>query len=81
VVLLAIHYYSRAKKYLQLPSPGPPLPVIGHVHKFVTKKWKEDPVNGMVALYRKHQKSGMMWIRSFNIDFVFLGDFDTLNYL
>ena len=32
VVLLAIHYYSRAKKYLQLPSPGPPLPVVTFIH-------------------------------------------------
>jgi len=81
VVLLVVHYYSKARKYLRLPSPGLPLPVIGHVYKLVTKTMQEDPVNGMVALYRKHQKNGMMWMRSFKIDLVFIGDFDTLNYL
>jgi len=28
VVLLVIHYYSKARKYLKLPSPGLPLPVV-----------------------------------------------------
>ena len=28
VLLLAIHYYSRARTFLQLPSPGLPLPLV-----------------------------------------------------
>ena len=28
VVLLVVHYYSKARKYLRLPSPGLPLPVV-----------------------------------------------------
>ena len=32
-------------------------------------------------MYKKHQRNGLMWTRNFNMDILWVGDFDTLHYL
>merc|ERR1711936_328007 len=47
----------------------------------MTEEGKRDPVMFLWNLYKKHQRNGMMHLRSFNLDLVFVGDFDTLKYI
>ena len=54
---------------------------LGHIHKFFTKEMVTDPVKGLWDMYRKHQRNGVMWTRNFNMDILWVGDFDTLHYL
>jgi len=79
VLLWVVHYYLSNKKWFVLPSPGLCLPVVGHSYKMT--KFGADPVGSMWAWYRKYQKEGMMWIRSFNLNMMLVGDFDTLKHL
>ena len=74
-------YLSSNRKYFALPSPGLCLPAIGHVYKLLGGEGKKDPVKLLWNLYKKHQKNGMMHLRSFNLNFVFVGDFDTVKYI
>jgi len=81
LVLLVTYYFISNRKYFSLPSPGLCLPVVGHVYKLMTEEGKKDPVMFLWNLYKKHQRNGMMHLRSFNLDLVFVGDFDTLKYI
>ena len=80
-VLYFIHYVSSNLPWLRLPSPGLCLPFLGHIHKFLTKEALADPINGLWDMFKKHQKNGVMWSRSFNMDILWVGDHDTLHYL
>merc|ERR1719350_657954 len=81
VLLYATYYFTTNKKYLYLPSPGLCLPIVGHVYKLTTEEGKRDPVNFLWKLYKKYQRNGMMHLRSFTLDLVFVGDFDTLKFI
>jgi len=80
-ILWVTYYFSSNRKYFLLPSPGLCLPVVGHVWKLMTEEAKKDPVMFTWNLYKKYQKNGMMFLRSFNLNLVFVGDFDTLKYI
>ena len=67
-----------ASKYRHLSSPGPCLPIIGHSYKLFSKAVLADPATGMWDLYRKHNKDGIMYMNTFSIDTVMVGDFHTL---
>ena len=62
-----------------LPSPGLPLPYLGH-HRILLTDAK-DPINYMWELYNKFSKNGMMYNRVFSFDTLIVGDFDVLKYL
>ena len=47
----------------------------------LTPEAEKDPVNFMWNTWKKHQKNGLMHLRSFNIDLVFVGDHETLKFL
>ena len=81
IVLYIGHYLSKVWRYLSLPSPGFPLPIIGHVHLLMCKESREDPVNFLWNLWKKHQRNGIMYLKSFSLNIVFVGDFDTLKYI
>ena len=81
VLLYATYYLTTNKKYLYLPSPGLCLPIVGHVYKLTSEEGKRDPVNFLWKLYKKYQQNGMMHLRSFSLDLVFVGDFDTLKFI
>ena len=70
------------RKYFSLPSPGPCLPLLGHTYYLLGKEARTDPVNSLWQLYRKHNSGrGLMWLRRFNLDFVVVGDFNTVKEL
>ena len=46
-----------------------------------SQEFAEDQMNALWKLYKKNQKAGMMWMRAFNIDVLFVGDFETLKHL
>jgi len=81
LILYVTYYFTTNKKYLCLPSPGLCLPIVGHVYKLACEEGKRDPVNFLWNLYKKHQKNGLMHLRSFSLDLVFVGDFDTLKFI
>ena len=80
-VLLLTYYFLKPTRHSSLPSPGLALPIVGHVYKLVTQKAREDPVNFVWNLYKKYQRNGLMYLRSFNLDIVFVGDFEAVKYL
>ena len=81
VVLLVTRYVLKRWKYFWLPSPGLELPVIGHTHLLMSQEAKRDQVGFMVKTWRKFQKNGMMFLRSFSLNLMVVGDFDTLKYI
>jgi len=80
-ILCVTFYFSSNRKYFILPSPGLCLPVVGHVYKLMGEEGQRDPVNFLWSLYKKHEKNGMMFLRSFNLNLMFVGDFDTVKYI
>ena len=81
VVVYISHHVTRVWRHLSLPSPGFPLPIIGHVHLLMSRESKEDPVNFLWNLWKKHQRNGLMYLKSFNLNLVFVGDYDTVKFL
>ena len=81
LVLCVTILLTRRTRYSQLPSPGPCVPVFGHVHKLLSRECKKDPVNYLWNLYKEHQKHGLMYMKLFTLDFVYVGDFETLKFL
>ena len=79
--LFLSNYFVKSWRYWKLPSPGPCLPVLGHAYEVMTEAARKDPVNTIWSLYKKHSVKGMMWLRVFNFDNVYVGDFDTLKYI
>ena len=81
VVVYISHHVTRVWRHLSLPSPGFPLPIIDHVHLLMSRESKEDPVNFLWNLWKKHQRNGLMYLKSFNLNLVFVGDYDTVKFL
>ena len=81
ILLVTYYYYATNKAYFLLPSPGLCLPGVGHMYKMMTGDSKKDPVMSLWRLYKKYQKNGIMHLRSFRFDTVFVGDFETLKYI
>ena len=81
VVLALTHYLMKWRPYLALPAPGFPLPVIGHLHLLMSRESKNDPVNFLWKLWQKHQRHGVMYLRTFKLNLVLVGEFEALKYL
>jgi len=81
LALLLINFIFSNLPWYKLPNPGICYPFLGHIHKFFTKGMLTDPINGVWEMFKKHQRNGVMWTRSFNINILWVGDFDTLQYL
>ena len=81
IALVILNYVFSNLPWLRHPNPGICYPFLGHIHKFFTKEMVADPVKGLWDMYRKHQRKGVMWTRNFNMDILWVGDFDTLHYL
>ena len=80
VALLLVHHSK--SKFKQFSSPGFCLPILGHFHIFLLdSKIRTDPLNGIWDLYKRHQKSGMMHMKTLSLDTVWIGDFDTIKHL
>ena len=84
IIVVSLSYYilnKKKNKFSHLPSPGACLPVLGHVLQLFSKECKEDPVKFVWNLYKNNQKHGLMYLRIISLDFVYVGDFDTLKVL
>ena len=81
IVLTLTYHLLKSNKYSSLPSPSLALPVVGHVYKLFSAEAQKDPINFLWKLYKKYQKNGLMHFNSFNINLVFVGDFETLKFL
>ena len=80
VFLYLLRYFLLNWKYLQLPSPGLCLPLLGHLH--ITLAGRKDPVNFFRNLYKKHSRgSGVLWVRKLNIDMLYVGEFSLIKEL
>ena len=81
-VLLSLYCYKTyVDKYGQFPTPGLCLPIVGHSYKLLSKENIKDPINGLWKLYRKHQRNGMLFLNTFTLENVWIGDYDTLKYV
>ena len=49
--------------------------------KLCFKESKNDPVNFLWKLWKKHQRGGVMYLKSFSLNLVFVGEHDTLKYM
>ena len=81
-VLTTLYCYKKSKwKYRNLPSPGLCLPIIGHSYKIMNRKVRKDRVNGIWEIFRKYQRNGILYINTFSINCLWIGDFHTLKYV
>ena len=82
VVILTLYCYKTSKwKYRKLPSPGLCLPVIGHSYKMMNKRVLNDLTNGIWDIYGKYQRNGILYMNTFSINSLWIGDFETLKYV
>ena len=81
-ILLSLYCYKTyVYRYRQFPTPGLCLPIVGHSYKLLTKANINDPINGLWTLYKQHQRDGMLFLNTFTLDNVWIGDYDTLKYV
>ena len=77
--LLFCHSQSKFKRFA---SPGICLPIVGHFYHFLfDDKIRSDPTNGIWDMYKRYQKDGLLYMKTLNIDTLWIGDFDTIKYL
>ena len=82
VTLLSLYCYKTSKwKYKNLPSPGICLPVIGHSYTMMNKAVLDDLSTGIWNIYEKYQRNGILYMNTFSINSLWIGDFDTLKYV
>ena len=82
VLILSLYCYKTSKwRYRNLPSPGLCLPIIGHSYTMMNKTVLEDLSNGIWNIYGKHQKNGLLYMNTFSINTVWIGDFVTVKYV
>ena len=74
-------FKTRSWKYRDLPSPGVCLPFIGHSYTMMNKAVLEDLTNGIWNIYRKYQRHGILYINTFSLNSLWIGDFHTLKYV
>ena len=81
-ILLSLYCYKTyVYRYRQFPTPGLCLPIVGHSYKLLSKANIQDPINGLWTLYKQHQRDGMLFLNTFTLDNVWIGDYDTLKYV
>ena len=81
IILYLTHYIFSNRSFFRLSSPGLCLPVIGHAYKLMIGDGTKDQVNYIWNQYKKKNVNGILWLRSFRVDSVFIGDFETLKYV
>ena len=83
IVILSLYCYKTQShwKYRNLPSPGLCLPLIGHSYTLINKTVLEDLSNGIWNIYGKHQRNGLLYMNTFSIKRVWIGDFETVKYV
>ena len=81
LVILAYCLHISSSKYKTLAVPGVCLPVIGHCYKLMSKDVMKDPVNGFWDLYKKFNRAGILYIKTFKIETIWIGDFETAKYV
>ena len=74
-------YKTVTSRFKHLASPGPCLPILGHVHKLLKKDVVDDPVKGMWNLWRENNKNGILYLQAFGLDQIFVGDYETLKQI
>ena len=74
-------YKSVNSKYKHFASPGLCLPLIGHSYKLFKKEVIEDPVKGMWTLWKDHNKNGILYLNTFSLNNIFVGDYETVKYI
>ena len=80
-VVYICHFLFINRKYFRLASPGLCLPFIGHAYKLLSGDGRNDPVNVQWDMYKKNNSRGLMWMRVFNTNILYVGDFETLKYI
>ena len=79
---LTLYIYQTWRwKYRNLPSPGLCLPVIGHSYTMMNKSLLKDLTNGIWGIYGRYQRNGILYMNTFSIDSLWIGDFETLKYV
>ena len=76
--LVLKHFRS---KYRNLKSPGISLPIIGHSYKLFSKSALSNPSVAIWEIYKKYHRNGVLYMNTFSINSVWIGDFETLKYL
>ena len=74
-------YKTVTSRFRHLASPGTCLPILGHVHKLLTKEVIDDPVNGMWNLWKENTKNGILYLKAFGLDQIFVGDYELLKQI
>ena len=72
---------SCKSKYRNLNSPGISLPIIGHSYKLFSKSALSNPSAAIWEIYKKYHRNGILYVNTFSINTVWIGDFETLKYL
>merc|ERR1719348_1897467 len=81
-LLLAIAVYRSSKsKYRNLKSPGISLPIIGHSYKMFSNGAIKDATNTIWEIYKKYNRNGILYMNTFSINSVWVGDLETLKYI
>ena len=78
VICFLVYKKTYRNAWSHLPSPGYPLPFLGHLDVLFNTT---DPVNYMWGLYNKFSQKGLLYTKILNLNTVLVGDFDTLKYL
>ena len=80
-VLVCVLIFKKTYKnaWSHLPSPGLPLPFLGHLRILLINP--KDPVNAAWDLYKKFSQNGLLFTKAFYFRTVLVGDFDTLKFL
>ena len=82
VLAITLYCFKTSKwRYKNLPSPGLPLPVIGHSYKMMNRTVLKDMTNGIWEIYRKYQRNGLLYINTLSLNCLWIGDFDTVKHV
>ena len=82
IATLTLYIYKSWRwKYRSLPSPGLCLPVIGHSYTMMNRSVIKDLTNGIWSIYGKYQRNGILYMNTFSINSLWIGDFETLKYV
>ena len=81
LLITVLVFRSSKSKYRNLKSPGISLPIIGHSYKLFSNDGIKDPTKTIWEIYKKYNRNGILYMNTFSIDSVWVGDLETLKYV
>ena len=81
LLITVLVFRSSKSKYRNLKSPGISLPIIGHSYKLFSNDGIKDPTKTIWEIYKKYNRNGILYMNTFSIDSVWVGDLETLKYI